>query len=222
MSTEISALLGTGATTSASTQSLSQLGEDYTRFLSLLTAQISNQDPLSPMDSTQFVTQLAQMTQVEQAVRTNGHLEELRGDLSMLSVTTGSQMVGREASVVSTRMILEGGTGEASYRLGEGVASVSVSFVDPLGRTVRTIEGLPTEADADNLIEWDGLDDSGNPVLDGTYEIELTALDENGNVMSHLLYRDTVLSEVLFHQGQLFFDVGGDEVVPSSSLLALR
>ncbi|MCP4822124.1 MAG: flagellar hook assembly protein FlgD [Shimia sp.] len=222
MTDALSAISGTTAATTASTQSLSQLGEDYTRFLSLLTAQISNQDPLSPMDSTQFVTQLAQMTQVEQAVQTNGHLETLHTELAMLSINTGSEMVGRETSVASSLILLEGGVGETSYRLGDGVASVTASFVDPLGRTVRTISGLPTESDTDHTIDWDGLDDSGNAVLDGTYDVELTAMDENGNEMSHLMYRDATISEVLFHQGQLFFDVGGDEVVPTSSLLSLR
>ena len=64
--------------TATSETSLSQLGQDYETFLGLLVAQIQNQDPLEPMDATQFVSQIATLTQVEQSVNMNAQLEQLR------------------------------------------------------------------------------------------------------------------------------------------------
>lgn len=203
------------------TQSLNQLGEDYTRFLTLLTAQISNQDPLSPMDSTQFVSQLAQMSQVEQSVQTNVQLEALRTDVGTLTLATGTQMVGQSVTVASQSAILENGGTETFYRLGAEAASVSAQIIDPLGRVVRTLEDMPVQADTDNALGWDGLDDEGNPVLDGQYDVTLTALDEAGNSMQHLMFRNATVQEVLVHQGQMFVDIGHDEIVGTDALLTI-
>lgn len=205
-----------------STQSLSQLGEDYTRFLTLLTAQVSNQDPLSPMDSTQFVAQLAQMSQVEQAVRTNSQLEALRNDLSLLSIATGSQMVGHGVSVASNEAVLEDGTTDTYYRLATPAATVTAEISDPLGRVIRTIRGLPGSADTDIPIGWDGRDDDANPVLEGRYGVSIKALDSSGNPLPAQVFRDAEIREVMFREGQMYFDVGNGEVLEASSLLAIR
>ena len=88
-------ITSSSASTDTSTNSLSQLGEDYTRFLTLLTAQVQYQDPLQPMDATQFVSQLAQLSQVEQSVKTNTNLEDIGSQISSLLAASGSELLGR-------------------------------------------------------------------------------------------------------------------------------
>lgn len=214
--------LNRAGTTSNGAQSLSQLSDDYTQFLSLLTAQISNQDPLSPMDSTQFVAQLAQMSQVEQAVQTNLNLENLRADLGAYAVASGSQLIGQTVSVASNTVMLEDGQTDTYYRLGGEAAKVTAEIQDPLGRVIRTLSGLSGEANTHNPLTWDGRDDYGNPVLNGRYTVTITALDAEDKPLPGLVFRDAEIKEVMIDGGQMFFDVGGDEIVGHGSILAIR
>ena len=89
-------------------------GMDYQAFLKLLVEQMKNQDPTNPMDGTEYMAQLATFAQVEQTVRANARLEEI---LTSLSMTQGSDLLGRTVStmdgsvsgVVSAVEILDGG-----------------------------------------------------------------------------------------------------------------
>lgn len=209
-------------TTAANASSLSQLGEDYTRFLTLLTAQIQNQDPLAPMDSTQFVSQLAQLSQVEQSVKTNSNLETLSAQFSALSATAGAQMIGREVTVYSETTLLEGGSSDGYYMLPEGAAKATIEVYDPLDRLVRTIDGLATGKGELLPIGWDGTDDSGEAVLDGTYTLSISAVDSEGEAVTAYTYRRSTVNEVLFSDGDLYYSLNGDETVSSSAVLAIR
>jgi flagellar basal-body rod modification protein FlgD len=88
---EISAANGTGAASAAAGQARSAFSEDFDTFLTLLTAQVENQDPLAPLDSTQFVEQLATFSALEQQVTTNDHLEKIA---ALLAATIGERTIG--------------------------------------------------------------------------------------------------------------------------------
>ncbi len=210
------------ATGTGSSNSLSQLGEDYTRFLTLLTAQIQHQDPLAPMDSTQFVSQLAQLSQVEQAVKSNANLETLSAQFSALSAVAGADMIGRDVTVSSAQTQLAGGEVDGYYMLPEGAAKVSAEILDPLDRVVRKLEGLPTTDGELVPLGWDGKDDVGQAVLDGIYTVKISAEDADGEPLAAYTYRKTSVKEVLFADGQLYYSLPGDETVPSASVLAVR
>ncbi|MDK3016729.1 flagellar hook assembly protein FlgD [Pseudodonghicola flavimaris] len=212
-----------GSTATGSTNSLSALSEDYTRFLTLLTAQIENQDPLAPMDSTQFVSQLAQLSQVEQSVKTNSNLETLSAQFSALTATTGAQMIGREVTVYSETLVLSDGASDGYYLVGDGATEVTAEIYDPLTeRVVRTLTGLSTEAGELQAIDWDGLDDSGEKVLDGTYSVTLTAVGSEGEDVSVYPYRRTTVNEALFSDGELYYRLLGGGTVASGDVMAVR
>ncbi|MGD9863432.1 MAG: flagellar hook assembly protein FlgD [Pseudodonghicola sp.] len=219
---DVTGTTGTTTTSAASSNSLSQLGEDYTRFLTLLTAQIQNQDPLAPMDSTQFVSQLAQLSQVEQSVKTNTNLETLSSQFSALAATSGAQMIGRDVTVFSSMAVLEDGASDAYYMLPDGAAKASVEIYDPMDRLVRTISGLPVEAGELTSIGWDGTDDAGEAVLDGNYTVKIAAEDADGVAVPAYTYRKTSVGEVLFADGDLYYKLKGDETVASDLVLAIR
>ena len=214
--------ISSGAATGASsTTSLSQLGEDYTRFLTLLTAQVQYQDPLQPMDATQFVSQLAQLSQVEQAVKTNSNLEGIGGQISSLLSASGADLLGKEVTVYSNKLTLDGGEVDSYYQVPEGTQSVTAEIRDPLTDTVvRTMTDLSTEHSALQKLEWDGLDDFGNPMLDGSYEVTITATDAEDAAVQSFVYRKAVVQEVLFTEGQNYFKLFGDETVPAEAILA--
>jgi flagellar basal-body rod modification protein FlgD len=207
--------------TNSSTNSLSQLGEDYTRFLTLLTAQVQNQDPLEPMDSTQFVSQLAQLSQVEQAVQSNRNLEGIGAQISSLLAAGGPELLGREVTVNSSQITLDGGEVDAYYQVPEGTASVTAEIRDLTTDTVvRTITGLSTEHTSLQKLPWDGLDEFGNPVLDGNYSVSYSAKDAEEAPVQVFSYRKAVVEEVMFTEGQNYFKLFGDETVPAEAILA--
>lgn len=215
-------------TVSATTQatgadsSLSQLSEDYTQFLTLLTAQISNQDPLAPMDSTQFVSQLAQLSQVEQAVQSNSNLEGLSAQIANLAMAAGPNMLGRSVTVSSNGIEMIGGFSDTFYELPVAANSVSAEIRDPTGFLVRTMSGLSGEAGVDIPLGWDGKDDIGQPVLEGNYTVTIQATDGQGEALPAFTYRGADVQEVTFIDGQVSYLLSGGETVSASSIIAIR
>ncbi len=173
-----SALPNSGATTGstsaagAGTAALSTLGSNFNDFLNLLMTQLKNQDPTSPMDSNQFTTELVQFTGVQQQVNTNSNLSQLIGLTQQSQMLTASQYVGQKATVTSTAIALQKGTGEISFT-GSAGESVGVAIVDANGGLIRSAN--ITAAAGTNSWTWDGKDDEGNSVPDGAYRVAVEA-----------------------------------------------
>ncbi len=210
----------TATGTSESATSLSQLGEDYTRFLTLLTAQIENQDPLQPVDSTQFISQLAQLSQVEQAVSTNTNLENLTAQMGSILSASGASLLGEDVTVETDEMQLTNATSDGYYAVEAGAASVSAMIFDPDGNLVRTISGLSTDSSGLQPVDWDGLNDSGSLLLDGDYTFTVTARDGDGNLVDTSTYRKAKVEQVLFTEGQNYFTLTGDHTVAAEQVLS--
>ena len=155
-----------------------QLATDMNTFLTLLTSQLQNQDPLDPMDSTEFTNQLVQFAQVEQQIGYNEKLD------NMISLTQGSQAatavqyIGLNVEAESNRFPLQDGKARFAYGLSDDAKTVGVMIQDSNGRTVYTEAGKTTAGVHEFL--WDGKDANGNQLEDGTYTISLTALDNDG------------------------------------------
>src|SRR6187549_3297985 len=95
-------------TTAVSGTGRARLAENFDTFLSLLTTQLKNQDPLAPMDSTQFTQQLVQMTGVEQQLLTNDLLEKLVSNTGS-GISTAVSLIGKEVRAESADAGLKGG-----------------------------------------------------------------------------------------------------------------
>lgn len=194
-----------------SASSLSQLGDDYTQFLSLLTAQVQYQDPLEPVDSTQFIAQLAQLSQVEQAVQQNSQLETLTDQISGLLNLGGTDLLGRSVTVQSNLAILENGTTDTSFELEAAATDVTARIIDPQGLLVRTLSGYSGQPGVEIPLGWDGKNNQGDTVLEGRYVVQVTAKDANGESVAVELTRDAVVEEVRFHEGEIVFGLDSGE-----------
>ncbi len=110
--TEVNPAASTGSTGTSATSSTaintSGIGEEFNNFLQLLTAQIKNQDPLSPLDSTQFVEQLATFSSLEQQVKTNVSLEGIASMIGDLHAIVANDWLGQEVAVASKHVAYEG------------------------------------------------------------------------------------------------------------------
>jgi flagellar basal-body rod modification protein FlgD len=144
------------------------LGSDFETFLRMLTAQIRNQDPLSPMQSTEFAAQLATFASVEQQVRAN---EQLAGLSAQLGVSTMAQLagwIGMEARV-SAPVHFTGAPVTLAPNPPLLADKVQLVVRDGLGKEVQRLD-LPLSADP---IDWAGTDASGAPLPVGRYQFEM-------------------------------------------------
>lgn len=176
----------------------SQLVKDSDQFIKLLVAQVQNQDPLNPTDGTQFISQLAQLTQVEQAVQTNASLEALTATLGMSTALNQTAMIGREVTTVSETFILGAVGGRFSYEFGRSPAAVSAVITDAAGNVVRQIDGLSTESNRVIDVEWDGLDANGNYLPQGEYKVTLATPDGTGGYNT---YSTSIVDSIEFAGG---------------------
>lgn len=210
-------------TPSAAGSAQKSLNADYQNFLKLLTAQISNQDPLEPMDSTTFVSQLAQLSQVEQAVTTNANLEKISQSLSAMSGLTEAAMIGREVRVPSSDFhIGSSGSAALSYELESTASSVSAVISHPDGSELRRIGGLSGTAGTRHEITWDGIAMDGLPVPEGPYRIRLETADGDGNAVAHETFTTGTVESVLFSGGETRLMLSNGSDVSSDDVVELR
>lgn len=163
------------ATTSQATGARTRLSDNYDTFLVLLTAQLQNQDPLAPMDSTQFTQQLVQFSQVEQQIRTNEQLEGLVTQYQAASAGAALSYLGRDAIVEGDTATLMGGSASWAYNLATSAETVTLTVRDLNNKTVFTTTGLRSEGD--HLFTWDGKDADGDELPDGVYRLVVSAKD---------------------------------------------
>lgn len=150
---------------------------DQADFLSLLVAQMQNQDPTQPMDSSQMVSQLAQISQVQSTENLQSTVDGLASQLQVSQVTAASGLIGKNVTVPSSAATLSDGSMKGAVNVTTDSADVKVQITDPSsGKVVRTIDlGAPSSGLVD--FSWDGKADDGTQLPDGTYQISASAGD---------------------------------------------
>ena len=129
--TDLSTVAKPAATTDTTTNtintSLASVANNYQTFLSLLTTQLKNQDPLSPLDTNQFTQQLTQMTGVEQQLLSNQLLQQLVNQNQGGGLTNAVGLIGKTVTSSGGAAVLSGGSATWNYSLPSNAASVNVS-----------------------------------------------------------------------------------------------
>lgn len=191
-----------------------QLGRD--EFLQLLVTQLRNQDPLSPMDNTEFVSQLAEFSGLEQMQLVNEQLgleaQMLQGNAN--SLTTA--MIGRDVVALGDTLEFDGRATSVHFEL-ESNANATVQIRDESGQVVRTLESTGLSAGRAQ-VAWDGRDDAGNPVAHGTYRFDVEGHDSAGNTIASIPLIHGEVTGVRFGGGGAVLMVGSREVLLSNVL----
>ncbi len=156
------------------------LGRDD--FLKLFLAQLNHQDPLNPMDSAQFSSQLAQFSSLEQLFNVNENLESMKSVQDSGNRLQALDLMGKEIEAEGDSLYLEyGSSATGSFTLeNSGDCTVLVSY--PNGYPVREIY-LGTLDPGDHSFVWDGRDGEGNMMDSGTYGFEVTAVNSSGEIL---------------------------------------
>lgn len=172
------AATGTAAADAAMKQSAGMNKDD---FLKLFVTQLQNQDPLAPQDGTQFIGQLAQLTQVEQAYNTNTNLQSMLNQGGNSMTMAAVSLIGKQVEASGSQLSLQSGSpSTVNFSLAQSAEQVTVSVQDASGAVVKTITGGAQGAGSGSLA-WDGTNNAGTALASGTYSFSVGAKDASGN-----------------------------------------
>lgn len=206
----------TSTTTTKTAADASKFSTDYTTFLNLLTAQIKNQDPLSPMDTTEWTNQLVQYSSVEQQIKANGYLETIAnasGAAGSMTSAVGyiGKMIGTDEA---TATLTDGGSATWNYNLGAAATAATLTIKDANGNTVWSDSADDLTAGTHSFA-WDGKDSSGNAVGAGAYTLSISAANTSGSIDASVGLTGTVTSAET-RDGAVVLKIGNSSVALNS------
>jgi flagellar basal-body rod modification protein FlgD len=187
-----------------------ELGQDA--FLQLLVTQLRHQDPLNPMDSAQFTAQLAQFASLEQLTKANGSLGNLLVAQMSSTNLAATSLVGKTIKAAGDSVsVKDGQASPITYTLPQDTTSTVLQVYDANGVLVKTITKGAQSA-GDQQVSWDGKDDQGRTVPDGTYTIKAAATGSKGEPVGVTLYQTGTVTGVKYEGGVAYLLIGEQKV----------
>ena len=197
VSTATTAALSGLSNTPATTQVGAQASDpQMNQFLTLLVAQLQNQDPMNPTDPTQFVSQLAQFSTVEQLVQGNSTLNTISSGITGLGLGQYVGLINQPITATTSTMTIpaSGSPAQMTYNVTTtGLANVNVSITNSSGTVVRSIPVTGTSG----TVPFNGTDSNGNPLPAGQYGVSLVGTGSSGQTSAGTLTTSGTVSEVI-------------------------
>jgi flagellar basal-body rod modification protein FlgD len=215
--TSVSDVYSQASTTTSSTATV--MGKDD--FLTLLVAQLQNQDPLNPSDSTEFTAQLAQFSSLEQLQNINDTLAGFEVYQSTLNNIQSSNFIGKTVTASGDALSVTNGVADPiSVELDKNCQTVYIQISDAHGEYVTDIEAGSLDAGM-HSIAWDGTDQYGVTVGDGSYTFSVMAVDADGNSVSTTSYITGKVTGIDYQSGETILLIG-DQKVSIASLIRVE
>lgn len=204
---------GSASSSSGTPTDAATLTSNYSTFLNLLTAQIKNQDPLSPMDTTQWTNQLVQYSSVEQQLKANQYLSQIAAG-SGANMSSAVAYIGKTVSASTDTATLAKGAANWDYNLAGAASKVTLTVKDSNGNTVYQTAG--DTAAGDHSFTWDGATATGSKLTSGNYTLSISSSDAAGNGISNTVGISGVVNAAQESNGTVTLTVGNTEVPLSS------
>jgi flagellar basal-body rod modification protein FlgD len=198
----------------ASTTGQAGLNTDYNSFLKLLTTQLQNQDPLSPMDDNTFTQQLVEMNGVQQQIQTNTLLQTLVNQSA--GAADAVNLIGKTVQATSASATLNNGSASWQYSLASNASAATVEVLDA-SNTVIYSAAAPSLSQGSNTFNWNGQTSSGGKVTSGTYTLKIVANDSKLQPITSTISVSGVVTGVQSVGGATQLNLGST-TVPYSSL----
>src|ERR1700735_3037284 len=198
---------GTNSAAAANALANTQIAGNFQSFLQLLTTQLQNQNPLSPLDTNQFTQQLVEFAGVQQQINTNDSLATLVSLQQTAQSSQALQFVGKTAVVNGSTAALT--TSGATWQLSVPTNSnLNISIANSTGSTVYT-NSFAVAAGNNQAFGWNGLGTDGTQEPDGNYTLTATAKDSAGNTVGVTTSVAGVVSSVDLTQSTPLLSIGG-------------
>jgi flagellar basal-body rod modification protein FlgD len=191
------------------------LAGNFNEFLTLLTTQLQNQDPLSPMDTNQFTQQLVEFSSVEQQINMNQQMSTL---ISLQQTTQSAQtasFLGASVTVNGATAQLVNGTATWNYSV-PSPATATINITNSSGQTVFTQSG--TVQPGQQQFTWNGIGTNGQQFPPGAYTIAVTATGANGKPVAVSTQVQGVVNAVDLNQNPPVLSVNGQNFTVSQIL----
>lgn len=217
MSAAVSPISNAGVS-AAAPASVFGTGGDFSMFLKLLTTQMQNQDPLNPMDSTQYTQQLAQYSQVEQSIQQTGLLKDVLAALSGRDLVEAAGLIGKDVEFAGATAALGEGSVRWSWSSPTDAAEVRAEIVNAAGVVVAR----PSVASrSGGVLTWDGTALDGGQAPPGAYTLRIDARDGAGATLPCSIRTSGTVAEVLSGSSGPELRIGGQNV-PLSRIAGVR
>lgn len=201
--------VGSGVTSTSSSES-NILGKDD--FLNLLVTQLQHQDPLNPMKSAEFTSQLAQFSSLEQMSNVNTNLELLQLYQASINNSQAVGFIGKTIKALGNSIgVADGVADQIHFELADNASAVIAHIYDSHKNLVKTIQAGGLNA-GEQSVKWDATDNDGNKVPDGTYTFEVIATDSDANPVSATTLITASVSGVSFKDGTTYLLAGNQEI----------
>jgi flagellar basal-body rod modification protein FlgD len=205
---------------SAANSAATALAGNFEMFLQLLTTQLKNQDPTSPMDPSEFTQQLVQFSQVEQQININRNLESMMAMLQSQQASANLNYIGKVVDFESPEVELaKDGSAFWTYNLPAGTETIEFKIVDEDGKVVRSgsmpAKDVVTGANGRTEVAWDGTDKDGKDCDPGSYKLEVVAKDASGKTIDGVNVNGRgYVQSVEVIDGQQYLIASGTKVPP--------
>lgn len=200
--------------------SRNRLASSEETFLALLTTQLKNQDPLSPLDSNEFTAQIVQMTGVEQQLMTNDLLKMLVG-MSDGGLSGSVNLIGKAVTAETSQAVLADGEATWTYDLDRNAKSVKYEIVNSAGSTVWSRTDASVAA-GEKSLDWNGVTSAGNQLANGgAYTLKITATGSGGETIAATPRASGIVTGVQTIDGETVVSIGKLKV-PVSSITGVQ
>ena len=210
MTSAVNASANTSSSTNSTvTSGQSQLNTDYDTFLQLLTTQLKNQDPLSPMDTNTFTQQLVAMNGVQQQLQTNALLQTLVNQSSAAGPAV--DLIGKQVTANSSTVAMNNGSASWTYQLNANAASATLNVTDSSGKVVWS-QQAPSLGQGTYPFTWNGQTTSGGKETSGTYTLSVVANDSSLKSIGSSVYVQGTVTGVQSSSGGTQLNLGSTSV----------
>jgi flagellar basal-body rod modification protein FlgD len=194
---------------------------NFDTFLKLLVAQLKNQDPLNPMEGTEFTAQLAQYSSVEQQINSNNYLKQLVAERDYGEQTLATSYLSKDVLGPGNLFAKTGGATQLGYEVGKDTTRVTLEIINnQTGGVIKTINGDPKEGT--KTLVWDGKNDDGQMVADSAYTLRVRAVDAEGKVKPSQGYVYGRVNSVLNDGANISLQMADGRSIAANSVIGVR
>lgn len=212
---------GTSSSSSSSGTSGTSASDLQSTFLQLLVAQLQNQDPTDPMDSSQMTSQLAQINTVSGIAQLNTSLSSLSTQLSAGQNAQAALLIGSTVLAAGSSAAVSSGTApQLGVQLTSAASDVKLTITNSAGQVVNTLD-LGAQSAGTVPVTWNGKDSSGNTVADGTYTITAAATVNGTSTSAQALVASQVQGVIQQSDGTAGLSLANGKTVSLSSVAGI-